>query len=380
MIFKCKFCGGRTVFDIDKQLMRCQSCERLDESPEMVETEVRFDQYHCMNCGAQLAVNEDEVTTECPYCGEQSVIYDGKDDWFKPEYIVPFQVTRSRAMEIIKQEFEKYRFAPRQIREIDVESIRPVYIPFLIHSLKVYTKQKIVGEVNVIGEKRTKTMTHLRAITVDYDNLEFDVSKAMPDRVSIRLEPWNMKREKKFHPMYIAGLFASVDDVGPEDAAVEIKERARRMVNEKVMRSCSESKNNKVVEEKHDFYLNNRHMTLMPIWFFTSSYKGKKYAAVVNGQTGKVVSAVPVFRSAFWGIVAAVTAICYMPMYWIMNFIHTLIKYKEADYAFYVAALLAFGLWYILSKSYSQYIEYKENLLVFQSRDIIKIAERGKKN
>lgn len=378
MIFKCKFCGGRIVFDIDKQAMRCQSCERLDESPEMLETEVRFDQYHCTNCGAQLAVNEDEVTTECPYCGEQSVIYDGKDDWFNPEYIVPFRVTRDGAMEIIKKEFEKYRFVPKQIRNFDIESIRPVYIPFQVHNLSVYTKQKIVGQVG--SGDHPKTMTHLREITVDYDNLEFDVSRDVPDRVAVRLEPWNMKDEKKFHPMYIAGLFASVNDVGEEDAAVEVRERACQMIDEKVMRSCSESRNNKAVEKKHEFSLKHRHMTLMPIWFFTSSCNGKKYAAVVNGQTGKVVSAVPVFRSAFWGIVAAVTALCYKPMYFILGGIYTLIKSGYMQMALATTGVCVILLYGVIRSAYSKYIEYKENLQAFYSRDIIKIAERSKRN
>lgn len=367
------------TFDIDKQLMRCGNCERLEENPEMFYEEIRFDQYHCSNCGAMLAVNEDEITTDCPYCGEQSVIFDGKDDWFCPEYIVPFRMTKRNAIGIMKQEFAKYRFAPKKIREFDVESVRPVYIPFQIHSLHVDTEQKIQGTVRKIGNKNAETILHYRSIEVDYDNLEVDVSKNMPDRVSIRLGPWNMKDEKKFHPMYIAGLFAAVDDVGTEDAYVEAEKRACQMIDEKVMKSCSESSNNRLIEAKHDCHLNHRHLTLMPVWFFSSSYKGKKYAAVVNGQTGKIVSAVPVFRHVFWGIVVLVTLLCGVPVYWLLNLVYTIFAMGMKEIGFYLGAAVVLGLWFLLRKSYHCYIEYKENLLVFQDRDIVGIAERSSK-
>lgn len=376
MIFKCIYCGSRVKFDIEKQLMRCESCGRLADEPEVFGTEYIFDMYRCSSCGSLLNINEEEVTSECPYCGTQSVVYEGKNENFKPEYIIPFKVTLNNAVSIIKEEFSGYHFTPKGIKKFNIECIRPIYVPFWINSINIGTKQVIRGTKTVMKEEIT--YQYRRTIRLNYDNICVNESKRFSERVAIRLEPWYMKDERNFNPMYISGLYAGVDDAEPEKAEQAAVSRAREFIDRKVMDSCNETKSNEVVECGYKQSINDRHLSLLPVWFFTANYKGKKYAAVVNGQTGKVVSAVPFFKSVFFCIAAAITAVVYFPSYYIYYFLINFINAGSSK-AIYFLLMFVMMTAVVGVTGYNKYIEYKKTLKAFNSVGLINYVENRRK-
>lgn len=373
MIFKCVYCGGRVVFDIRKQLMCCESCERLQDKPQMEETDFLFDRYYCPDCGAQLMTNEEEVTSQCPYCGALSVLYEGKNEEFKPEKILPFAVTRENAVEIIKREFAGYHFTPKGIRNFNIQYVRPIYIPFWITSVNIETQQCIRGEKTV--NKQKIIYQYNRGITLDYDNMEINATKDMADRVALRLEPWHFVAERPFSPMYIAGFFAGMDDFNEETVEQMATARAKEFIDKKVMDSCTETRDNKVISCNYHCKINEKHLTLLPVWFFVASHKGKKFTAVVNGQTGKVVSAVPYYQSVFWAIVVFVTAISIAPMYWFVDFFVQAAINSEGR--LFCVLIMFFGL--VLTagaKAHKRHAEYEKNLTAFQSGRMIRFVEK----
>ncbi len=378
MIFKCAYCGGRVRFDIDKQLMKCESCTRLADHPETAETEFVFDMYRCSSCGSQLNVNEEEVTAKCPYCGAESVVYEGKNAEFKPEYIIPFKVTQNNAVEILKNEFSKYKFTPRGIRNINIECIRPIYVPYWICNIAIGTHQVLQGAKVVMKQKQI--YQYIRAIKLNYDDIDVNASKRFAQRVAVRLEPWYMSGEKKFDPMYISGMYAGIDDIDKEDIEKSAISRAREFIDKKVMESCTDTKNNEVKECRYNQSVEEKHLVLMPVWFFTASYKKKKYAAVINGQTGKVVSAVPFFKSVFIAIMAVISAVSFLPFKTAIGFLlENSFGYNGGTESTRVlsmfvvcfAAVIGFA-----AEGNKKYREYKKTLEAFYSSSMLRYIEK----
>ena len=84
MIKRCSNCSGRLTFDIKSQAVKCSSCEscfdvtdipettdinpnNLDEVTKTMDCNV----YICNSCGAEIIINDTEVSTFCVYCGNK---------------------------------------------------------------------------------------------------------------------------------------------------------------------------------------------------------------------------------------------------------------------------------------------------------------------
>ncbi len=59
--------------------------------------------YSCTACGAELMVNEVETSTFCSYCGQPTIVFDRVTSTKKPQYILPFMVTKEEAVNLIRQ-------------------------------------------------------------------------------------------------------------------------------------------------------------------------------------------------------------------------------------------------------------------------------------
>jgi hypothetical protein len=188
-----------------------------------------------------------------------------------------------------------------------------------------------------------------------------------------------MKDEKDFNPMYISGLYAGFADVDQKTTKQTAIHRAQEFIDKKVMNSCTDTKNNTVVTANYKNKINEQHLSLLPVWFFTAQHKGKKYSAIVNGQTGKVISAVPFFKTAFWGLTAVVAAICYWPAYFIYCFLFSMMQDEGAKA---VCLLIGFVILIagVFAKGCQKYMEYRKTMNVFYSSDMVQYVEnRGRK-
>lgn len=376
MVFQCNHCGGRVKFDINKQHLRCDSCDRLVVDVEEKVTEYWFDQYVCSSCGAKLNVNEEEVTSKCPYCQAQDIFFKGKCNDYPIEYIVPFRVDYENAINLIRQEFEGYRLAPGKIRKFSVEAVKPLYVPFWAYDVRIKTRQIIEGgKGGTFGE--LEKWLHTRRVEVVYEDVEVDASKNLVDGLAERLGPWHFDEKKEFSPKYMAGFFGGVAEYSDEDLSERVKARAEIYVDELVMKSCSTTKDNKVKERKYLTDIVDKHLMLLPIWFFTSTYRGKKFSAIINGQTGKVVSAVPHFKSTLIGFSLGATAVFAVPLYYLVQYINDLMQVNRVGGL--VSSVVGIGVvaW-LFFKSSKKYGHYMKTLREFYMDSMISFAEKEK--
>ena len=108
MLFKCKNCGGNVVFDPDRETMYCPHCEG-EESQDVLQGGSLT---QCVNCGAPLQVGEYTSASKCEHCGSYLVFNERVEGVYEPHLVLPFKVSRKKAVEAMNKEFGKRVFTP----------------------------------------------------------------------------------------------------------------------------------------------------------------------------------------------------------------------------------------------------------------------------
>ena len=60
--------------------------------------------YSCPSCGAELICDKSTAATSCPYCGNPTVIPGQFSGSLKPDYIIPFKVSKEDAVKALKEQ------------------------------------------------------------------------------------------------------------------------------------------------------------------------------------------------------------------------------------------------------------------------------------
>lgn len=69
--------------------------------------------YTCPSCGAELVCDASTAATSCPYCGNPSIVPGRLSGAQKPDYIIPFRLSKADAVAALKSITRKSPFCPR---------------------------------------------------------------------------------------------------------------------------------------------------------------------------------------------------------------------------------------------------------------------------
>ena len=88
--------------------------------------------YSCPSCGAELICDESTAATSCPYCGNPSVVPGQFTGSLKPDFVLPFKLSKDDAVKALKAHYKGKPFLPRAFTaENHVQEIKGVYVPNL---------------------------------------------------------------------------------------------------------------------------------------------------------------------------------------------------------------------------------------------------------
>ena len=260
---------------------------------------VKMQIMRCTACGAELAVNGVETSTFCAYCGQATVVSDRVDDYLKPDYIIPFKVTRDDAEKTIRMNLNKGFFVPQGIKQFEVEKIRGIYVPFWLFDMH-YSDRQFYKYSKKQGKSTVTRYEYFEAKT-DFRKLTLDASLNLNDDSSARLEPYDMRQLKEFDMAYLSGYYSDRFDVGVADITGNAVLRAGELFNEQAQKEIKH-KTAKLVKSDPDFNVYKTEYALLPAWFLSFKYEDKPYTILVNGQTGKMVGAVPYVKFKAYAI------------------------------------------------------------------------------
>lgn len=311
MIFKCKNCGGNTVYSPERQKMYCPYCDSEDSDEKKTESQSL---YNCINCGGQISVSDFTSASQCPYCGNYIIFDERVSGKYEPRLMIPFVFGKDRVKKIMKDRFKKCVFAPGDfLSEVKLDTMSGMYVPFWAYDY--HAKCRYDGEGNKVrtwisGEKEyTETSVYRisRDVEMDFKRIPVDASEAMPDDTMDLMEPYDYGALQAFKENYMSGFFAEMyntDDTANEPRAGA---KAKRDAETVLSNSISGYTAMKSIHGK-EVSLNRTetNYALLPVWIYNYKYKGENYRFHINGQTGKIVGKAPVSKGKVWGYGATV--------------------------------------------------------------------------
>ena len=306
----CTVCGNiidpKTLPDADSFYY---NNEDADEGPEDIkDTLSEFEEltgemydrhvYKCSQCGGEVLVSGTEISTKCIYCGSTSVVFSRITKENRPDKIVPFSVTKEEAMETVKQKILSGIFMPGGFKKIDPELVRGIYIPYFTYDGAITdTQQHRIG----VTEK-----SYVFDGSAEFENLLVECCKALDDRSTALLEPYNVKASVDFDTSYLMGFYSNTQDITPRGAQGTAELKARTIFNSE-MRKLSPNKSSKTVSSMPKLELHRTGYILLPAWFITINAKGTPYTFLVNGQSGRCTGTAPWSKKKVFSTIALAT-------------------------------------------------------------------------
>lgn len=369
----CPTCGAELMFDISSQTMLCNYCRNHFEpaslknnSADDALTQPYYDSYAyvCPSCGAEVdTTDKNDAVGFCPYCKGSSMIFDQlRRDW-KPDGIIPFQITKRQCKEMYAAEVKKYFFVSRKYSDPElIEGFRGIYMPYC-HFTGV-----VDGMITMRGFTKEISIGNYDYRTDYYDikgNAHYDVTKAIAhdassafdDHISERLGRFDEKIMKEFHPAYLSGFYAESGNADMEEYAAVEQEEMLPFIRNTIKEDRAMKKAADVLELTIDpdygqnvvpikMVTSNRR--LFPVWFM-SYRRGKKITyAAVNGQTGQVAADLPLSPLKILLTALVFSAVIFGLLFLLMYFLPTI----PAAATLGVCTMLGFSGMYVLQHGY----------------------------
>lgn len=296
MIYKCKNCGSNTVYNPEKGKMVCPNCTS-ENSEELVDA---AEPRKCVMCGADVEYKDFTSATKCGYCGAYQILRERVEGEYEPQLILPFSVSKEKAVEILRKEFQSRLFTPRDfLSAASLEKMEGSYVPFWMFDY--FGKYVFDGLGTKIRTWRsgdteyTETSKYQvrRDLEMDFEKIPADASLGQEDGTMDLMEPYDYKELTGFEPKYLSGFFGEIYNDTADKFEPRAKQKAREAADECMNKSISGYSS--VTTQKRDLNLTEKktQYALMPIWVYTYRFHGKEYPFYVNGQTGKVVGKTP---------------------------------------------------------------------------------------
>ena len=330
--YKCPCCGGNVEYNASMGQMQCPFCDTIfdvaalmekDEAlnnvqPDQMEwqtPEQGFDPnsmegmnvFTCRSCGGELMTDANTAATQCPFCGNPIVLSGRLSGALKPDYVIPFKVTKQQAKDQLKQFMSKKKLLPKSFAsDSHLDEIKGVYVPFWLfeadadaHINYMATRTRTWSDRDF---RYTETQ-HYRLIregSVGFENVPVDGSKLMPDDMMESIEPFNFAEALPFQTAYLSGYLADKYDVDKETSKGRANERIKRTTQSVFAGTTGGYAT--VTPESTTVNLRNTNVryALYPVWLLTTTYEDKKYQFAMNGQTGKFVGNMPMDKKAYW--------------------------------------------------------------------------------
>lgn len=342
--FKCKYCGGRVIFDSATQNMKCQFCDSVfqlsDFQNEEGETDAQSSEsgdmggfsmegdswgadetkgmnvYVCQSCGGEIIADETLGSSKCPYCDNNIVMKEQFKGDLKPELIIPFKLDKNAAKKKYLDHLNSKKFLPKVFKDQNhIDEIKGVYVPFWLYDASVdahisyeATKEKNWSDNNYTY-KETSYFDVKRDGGLSFDKIPADASSKMPDDLMESIEPYDIKGAVPFSTAYLAGYLADKYDVEADTYTEHIQERITSSTLSHFRETVKGYDSVSIRHKNIRISKGETHYAMYPVWLLNTTWNGQKFTFAMNGQTGKFVGNLPLDKGAYWKCFATLAAV-----------------------------------------------------------------------
>ncbi len=347
--YSCNNCGNEMVFDPESQTLKCSSCNHKivfdnnftdivensffeaiqKENSLKISPNTLVNEVECKNCGATIVYKDNIFANKCIYCGSSNVLEHEEAEYLKPEYLIPFKISKTKSNDLVNKWCKHNFFMNKTFKDnISVDNLYGVYIPYWTYDSDTTTHYTALRGVHyyvtktrtVNGKKETYQQVRTRWYPVSGTHQKFFDDILIPgvhntDDINYStVIHFNLEELVGYNEQYITGFYAKKYDLdiktGWNDAKViaknELKYEIERRIGGDVVSALKMNTNYDNITYKH---------ILLPLWIYTYNYKDNVYNFLINGQTGKIHGKYPLnwFRVIMVTIIAI---LCFISLYY----------------------------------------------------------------
>lgn len=271
--------------------------------------------YSCPSCGAELICDASTAATACPYCGNPSIVPGQFSGALRPEFVLPFKLSKDDAVKALKEHYKGKPFLPRAFTsENHVQQIKGVYVPFWMFDGEAEGSAQYEATRSrcyTSGDYKVTETDHFdifREGSIGFEKVPVDASSKMPDDYMDSIEPFDYSELKPFSTAYLPGFLADKYDVSVEDSHARADTRCEGTLVSALAGTVMGYDSCIPVSQNIRLRRGKVHYALLPVWTLSTQWNGKNYLFAMNGQTGKLVGDLPTSTGKFWGTFAAIAA------------------------------------------------------------------------
>lgn len=350
-MYSCPNCGSHMAFDPARQALYCSHCDTVIQPQNQVsndpadnsQTTYQTHVFSCPHCGAEIMSTDDTAATFCSYCGS-SVLLDGRlEEQDRPDYVIPFQLTKEDCEAAYRKLLRRAPFLPDEMKkDTQIQRFRGIYMPYWIYSFEKNGSYSVSGhrsrrQGDYVYTKHYQLQSEMQA---QCSGLSYDASSKFADNLSASIAPFDVDMCTPFTPEYLSGFYADRGDVHASVYRTDASELAGSYIADQVSKDRTYRRYNVSRSSMSGNFRPKRseaQLGMFPVWFLgCRSHDGEHISyAVVNGQTGKIAADLPIdMRKYLLG-----SLLLAVPLFFLLNLFLTLTPTKALVAAILLALL-----------------------------------------
>ena len=304
-MFACPNCGGNLKFDIQTQNLGCEHCQTHvdvysfeDKDTDLKQSEYDATIFSCPQCGGEILSTDTSAAEFCTFCGASTILHSRLTKEKRPNYIIPFQKTKEDCKKAYSDMMKRAIFAPDALKDPKyIDGFRGIYMPYWAF----YLTQDGAFTLNASKSKRRGNYIYTDHYALKgemdayYKGLSYDASSSFDDNISEKIAPYDVKGMKSFTPAFLSGFYADTADVDAQTYEDDAKNIAIKNSTGAIYREfAGMNMEPHVPSSALNTQIKEVDSAMFPVWFMSYRNAGRVAYATVNGQTGKVVTDLPV--------------------------------------------------------------------------------------
>ena len=297
----CPHCGHLLRYDMASGKLKCTACGQhtelsyYDPAPEEAKNgTMSVLEYRCPQCGAAVHTTETNLISYCNHCGSEVLFTERMTETQRPDWIVPFRISREECEAIYREHMEKAVFAPDTARKaVEAQYFQPIYVPFYLHEGVLddcanLTYEQQEGDLICTYSQKLKCN-----ITVGPE-----AHCAAPQMDPILADQLSFSTEMKvpFSPAYLCGFYAEAPDMW---AVSEQQSHLAEYMKTYTLQVARDANVAGADKGKAKIGLpkeipHQTRMILLPVWLLGEKQGERMLYTAIDGSDGSIVCETPI--------------------------------------------------------------------------------------
>ena len=309
--YRCPACAGQGIWHAGRQIVACRSCDTAIDAPAVPPGPVETFEFlpllrdrpdsgrdwhpgatrvRCATCGTSMEYPVYLAGRNCEGCGSPALVpCDATGAPVHPSGVVPFALSEGEARDRLATWFADHRPTASR-RRMQTETVRGVYVPGWTFSARVripWRAERLKTKRD--GDTEREPISGVADVTVDDHYVP--AARSVPADLLARVDPFDAAELVPYDARYLAGYDVEVYAVNLWEAWDAADAYLQRRVDGAVRADAGRDATG--METWPEWSGQRCRHVLVPVYLVDYAFGGERYAAVVNGRTGRIEGRFP---------------------------------------------------------------------------------------